>query len=80
MKKSKISSIEISSDNLNEYEDKINFLLKKSGSGFREQDLLHVYIRVSTRNQEDNYSLDNQKRLGMFLHKEQHPHAGPCHS
>ena len=53
MKKSKISSIEISSDNLNEYEDKINFLLKKSGSGFREQDLLHVYIRVSTRNQED---------------------------
>ena len=67
MKKSKISSIEISSDNLNEYEDKINFLLKKSGSGFREQDLLHVYIRVSTRNQEDNYSLDNQKRLGMEL-------------
>ena len=67
MKKSKVSSIEINPDNVNLYEEQIKFLLRKSGSGYTEQDLLHVYVRVSTRNQEDNYSLDNQKRLGMEL-------------
>ena len=64
MKKEKLS-IEINPDNVNQYEDKINFLLRKSGSGFTEKDLLHVYVRVSTRNQEENFSLDNQIKLGI---------------
>ena len=65
MKKSKVSSIEINPDNVNLYEEQIKFLLRKSGSGYTEQDLLHVYVRVSTRNQEDNYSLENQINLGI---------------
>ena len=44
MKKSKVSSIEINPDNVNQYEEQIKFLLRKSGSGYTEQDLLHVYV------------------------------------
>jgi site-specific DNA recombinase len=64
MKKDKISSIEINPDNVNEYEDQINSFLNKSGSGLLESNLFHIYVRVSSKSQEENYSLDNQIRLG----------------
>jgi len=62
MKKSKVSSIEINPQNVNQIEELINndTILKSS---------LHIYVRVSTKGQEEGFSLSDQIKEGLKVGK-----------
>ena len=62
MKKSKVSSIEINPQNVNQVEELINndTILKSS---------LHIYVRVSTKGQEEGFSLSDQIKEGLKVGK-----------